>query len=88
MVVLNLLIALMADSYSRIFEKAELFARIDRARHVFRLHLDTYFLFFSNQFLISKHELLVEYSNKVKLLGSSLNLRGPCQKKSWKGKSF
>ena len=33
-VVLNLLIALMADSYSRIFEKAELFARIDRARWV------------------------------------------------------
>ncbi|XP_063688766.1 uncharacterized protein LOC134821884 isoform X5 [Bolinopsis microptera] len=33
-VVLNLLIALMADSYSRIFEKAELFARIDRARFI------------------------------------------------------
>ena len=33
-VVLNLLIALMADSYSRIFEKAELYARIDRARFI------------------------------------------------------
>jgi len=33
-VVLNLLIALMADSYSRIFESAELFARIERARFI------------------------------------------------------
>ena len=33
-IVLNLLIALMADSYSRIYETAELYARIERARFI------------------------------------------------------
>ena len=33
-IVLNLLIALMADSYSRIFETAELYARIERGRFI------------------------------------------------------
>ena len=33
-VILNLLIALMADSYSRIYETAELYARIERARFI------------------------------------------------------
>ena len=33
-IVLNLLIALMADSYTRIFETAELYARIERARFI------------------------------------------------------